>query len=114
MSVFSFSVTCPIIETLLQGLLQGGELVTARARELVQGGFRHYPSVTLPVQPQPDKLRQSKFNTSEDISTFAQKFDEGLKRVFSDDKGSQYVKFGSPRDNDPQHGIKAGRMMLTG
>ncbi|KAF9650933.1 hypothetical protein BDM02DRAFT_3127282 [Thelephora ganbajun] len=50
--------------------------------------------------------RKSKFNTPEDIPAFAQKFDEGLKRVFSDDKGSQYIKFGSPRDNDPQHGVK--------
>jgi len=56
----------------------------------------------------------STFNTSEDISAFAQRFDEGLKRVFSDDKGAQYVKFGSSRDNDPQYGIKAGRLMLTG
>jgi len=107
-------VFCSIIETLLQGLLQGGEFVTARARELVQGGFRYYLSVTQSVQPQLGKLRESRFNTPEDISTFAQKFDEGLKRVFSDDRGAQYVKFGSPRDNDPQHGIKAGRLMLTG
>jgi len=26
----------------------------------------------------------------------------------------QYVKFGSPRDNDSKHGIKAGRLTLTG
>ena len=63
---------------------------------------------------QPEKLKTSKFNTSEDISTFAQKFDEGLKRVFSDDRGAQYVKFGTMRDNDPQHGIKSGKLMLTG
>jgi len=59
-------------------------------------------------------LRESKFNTPEDISAFSQKFDEGLKRVFSDDRGAQYVKFGSPRDNDHQHGVKSGRLMLTG
>ena len=44
---------------------------------------------------------------------FAQKFDEGLKKVFSDDKAAQYLKFGSPRDNDPDHGVKAGRLTLT-
>ena len=80
---------------------------------MAQGGFRCWSSVTLLVQLQPEKLRNSKFNTPEDISAFAQKFDEGLKRVFSDDKRAQYVKFGSPRDNDPGYGIKAGRLMLT-
>jgi len=78
-------------------LLQGGEFVTARAREMVA-----------------EMLQESAFNTSEDITTFTQKFDAGLKRVFSDDNMTQYVKFGSPRDNDPEHGIKAGRLMLTG
>ena len=66
------------------------------------------------VQLEPGKLKHSRFNTPEDIAAFAQKFDEGLKRVFSDDSGAQYIKFGSPRDNDPNHGIKGGRLMLTG
>jgi len=59
-------------------------------------------------------LGVSKFNTPEDISAFAQKFDEGVKRVFSDDEVAQWVRFGSPRDNDQQHGIKGGRLMLPG
>ncbi|KAF9783747.1 hypothetical protein BJ322DRAFT_877041 [Thelephora terrestris] len=78
-------------------LLHGGEFVTARAREMVS-----------------EKLRNSRFNTPEDIAAFAQKFDEGLKRVFSEDNGAQFIKFGSPRDNDPVHGIKAGKLALTG
>jgi len=45
---------------------------------------------------------------------FSQKFDEGTKKVFFDDNGAQYIKFGSPRDNDPKYGIKAGKLMLTG
>ena len=48
------------------------------------------------------------------METFAQKFDEGVKRVFSNEAGAQYVKFGSPRDNDPKHGIKGGKLTLTG
>ena len=59
-------------------------------------------------------MKNSKFNTPEDTESFAQKFDEGAKRVFSDDAGIQYVKFGSPRDNDPEHGIKGGKLALTG
>ena len=54
------------------------------------------------------------FNAPGDIEAFSQKFDEGLKRIFSDDSGAQFVKFGSLRDNDPEHGIKAGKLMLTG
>lgn len=63
---------------------------------------------------QPEKLRGSKFDTPEDLAAFALKFDEGLKRVFSNNRSSQHIKFGSPRDNDPKHGIKAGRFTLTG
>ena len=59
-------------------------------------------------------MRGSKFDTPEDLTEFAQKFDEGVKRVFSNDQVAQYVKFGSPRDNDPACGIKAGRLTLTG
>ena len=61
-----------------------------------------------------EKLRGSRFDTPEDLTAFAQKFDDGLKRVFSNDQAIQYVRFGSPRDNDPKCGIKAGRLTLTG
>ena len=66
------------------------------------------------LNPDPGKLRGSKFDTPEDLAAFSQRFDEGVKRVFSNDQGAQYVKFGSPRDNDPKYGIKAGRLTLTG
>ena len=66
------------------------------------------------LNPQPGKLKGSKFDTPEDLDAFAQKFDEGVKRVFSNDQAVQHVKFGSPRDHDPDCGIKAGRLTLTG
>lgn len=114
-NVSRFTFDClSFIETLLQGLLQGGEFVTARAREVASGMFFPFFSVLFPSQPRPERLRKSKFNTPEDVAAFAQKFDEGTKRVFSNDEGVQYIKFGSPRDNDPKHGIKAGKLMLTG
>lgn len=114
MSVGSSSSARPIAEVFPEGLLQGGELVTARAKELVSGKCAYKMSVQSRAQPQSGKLRTSRFNTPEDIASFAQKFDEGLKRVFSDNNGTQYIKFGSPRDNDPQHGIRAGKLTLTG
>ena len=61
-----------------------------------------------------EKLKGSEFDTPEDIATFAQRFDEGLKRVFLNENGVQFVKFGSPRDNDPKYGIKSGKLTLTG
>lgn len=67
-----------------------------------------------PLNPRPEKLRGSKFNTPEDLDMFAQRFDEGVKRVFSSDQTTQHVKFGSPRDHDPECGIKSGRLALTG
>jgi hypothetical protein len=66
------------------------------------------------LSPEPEKLRGSKFNTPDDLAAFSQKFDEGVKRVFSNDKAVQYVKFGSPRETDLKCGVKAGRLMLTG
>ena len=62
----------------------------------------------------PENLKGSMFNTPEDIAAVVQAFDEGAKRIFSDDTGVQYVKFGSVRDNDPKHGIRSGKLVLTG
>ena len=65
---------------------------------------------------QPEKLKESRYNTPEDLASFSQKFDEGVKKVFStaNRNANQYIKFGSPRDNDAKVGIKAGRLALTG
>ena len=101
------------LRVLILGLLQGGEFVTARARAMVQSAF-HILTIDRLLNPQPGKLKGSKFDTPEDLDAFSQKFDEGVKRVFSKVQPPQYVKFGSPRDNDPDCGIKAGRLALTG
>ena len=50
----------------------------------------------------------------EGAAAFAQKFDEDLKRVFSDDNAMQFVKCGTPRGNNPTHGVKGGKLALTG
>jgi hypothetical protein len=95
-------------------LLQGGEFITARAREMVSGGLNLHSSIAPPVKPPAEKLKKSTLNTPEDIDSFTQKFDEGLKRVFSEAAGTYFVEFGGPRDNDPKYGIKGGRLTLTG
>jgi len=68
------------------------------------------------LNTQPEELKHSKFNTPEDLASFSRKFDEGVKKIFStsNSHADQHVKFGSPRDNDPDYGIKAGRITLTG
>ena len=66
------------------------------------------------LSPRPEKLGKSKFNTPEDLAVFSQEFDEEVKKTFSNDQATHYVKFGSPRDNDPKYGIKAGKLTLTG
>ena len=71
-------------------------------------------SVISSLNKHPEKLRGSKFDTPEDLDAFSLRFDEGVKRVFSSDQATQHVKFGTLRDNDPECGIKAGRLLLTG
>ena len=89
-------------------------------RSLQQGRERwpkvrsHIPLINPSLNSQPEKLKGSKFDTPEYLAAFAQGFNEGLKMVFSDDQAPQYVKFGSPRDNDAKCEIKAGKLTLTG
>lgn len=80
---------------------------------MVSGRFKQSPTV-LRAQPRLEQLKKSTFNTPEDVASFSQKFDDGLKKVFFDDTGTKYVKFGGLRDHDPQHGIKGGKLALTG
>ena len=107
-------VSIALFDKIHLGLLQGGEFVTARAKAVVKGASQKDILVDWLLSPHLEKLRGSKFNTPEDLDAFSQRFDEGLKRVFSSDRAIQYVKFGSPRDNDHECGIKAGRLALTG
>ena len=101
--------------TTILGLVQGAELVTARATAMVRGALRHRTQKSI-VQSQPEKLRGSKFDNDEDLEAFSQKFDEGVKQSFSvsNSRTNQFVKFGSPRDNDPSRGINRGKLTLTG
>ena len=59
-------------------------------------------------------LKGSRFNNPDDLDAFSKRFDEDVKKVFSDDVKSQYVKFGTMRDSDPSCRVKAGSLMLTG
>ena len=41
-------------------------------------------------------------------------FDKTTKIRFSDDKQTQYIKFGSTRDKDEEVGIRFGQLKLNG
>ena len=70
----------------------------------------------LVLNPQLEKLKCSKFNTPDDLAAFSQRFDEGVKKIFStsNSRKDQYIRFGSLRDHDPKCGVTAGKFTLTG
>ena len=58
--------------------------------------------------------KSSKFGDEQDLAAFTESFDTKLKEIFSDSGRPQFVKFGSPRDNDPDCGVKGGKFVLQG
>ena len=60
------------------------------------------------------RFKNSKFNSDQDLATFSERFDTGLKGTFKDNSKNQFVKFGSSRDNDDRCGVKGGKMSLLG
>jgi len=62
----------------------------------------------------PGKFKNTKFNDEQDLVAFTDSFDTGLKTTFSDKSKSQFVKFGSLRDNDAACGVKGGKLSLQG
>ena len=60
------------------------------------------------------KLKGSKFCSKEDLDTFTECFDKGLKTNFSDDRKPKFVKFVSARENDSRCDIKGGKLTMQG
>ena len=61
-----------------------------------------------------EKLRNSKYGTSDSLDHITKRFDETTKRLFRDSKELQFVPFGSPLDKDLSVGIRGGQLKLTG
>ncbi|KAJ2913608.1 hypothetical protein MD484_g6805, partial [Candolleomyces efflorescens] len=59
-----------------------------------------------------DLLKDSDY--SEDLDHIVRCFDKTTKIRFSDDKQTQYIKFGSTRDKDEEVGIRFGQLKLNG
>lgn len=61
-----------------------------------------------------DKLKHSKYGTTDSLDHITKRFDETTKRLFRDSKETQFVHFGSPLDKDIPAGIRMGQLKLTG
>lgn len=66
------------------------------------------------AHPQSEKLKTSKYGTSDSIDHITKRFDETTKRLFRDKNDIQWVPFGSPLDKDLSVGIRGGSLKLTG
>jgi hypothetical protein len=62
----------------------------------------------------PERFRKSKYDDEKYLAIFTEKFDTGVKRTFSDNTKPQWVKFGSPRDNNTRCGVKDGKIRVQG
>ncbi|KAG8753752.1 hypothetical protein FRC14_005759 [Serendipita sp. 396] len=60
-----------------------------------------------------EKLSNSKFGDEESISDMVDKFEQRAKRIFDGSQESNVIEFGSRRDNDREHGIIQGKIVLT-
>lgn len=97
------------------GFYQGAEVLTSRFQEYgkckVKVTSCPSPRLTFPC---PARLKNSRFDTEQDLASLTESFDTGLKTSFSDNKKLLWVKFGAPRDNDPRCGVKGGKLSITG
>ncbi|KAG2128061.1 hypothetical protein BD769DRAFT_1356651 [Suillus cothurnatus] len=78
-------------------IFAGSVFVSRRAREFLE-----------------EKLKGSKYGTSDSIDHITKRFDETTKRLFRDKKDLQFVPFGSPLDKDFSVGIRGGQLKLEG
>ncbi|KAH9839850.1 uncharacterized protein C8Q71DRAFT_465196 [Rhodofomes roseus] len=78
-------------------LIQGSAMVNRRAEEMLK-----------------DKLRLSRFSTTDDLDAMMASFETMTKPTFRDRSAMSYVKFGGPRDTDERFKIRRGVLSLTG
>ncbi|KAL0574098.1 hypothetical protein V5O48_007857 [Marasmius crinis-equi] len=61
-----------------------------------------------------ERLKNSKYNTPQDITRMAKEFDKVAKLVFRDETEMGYIQFGSLRDKDLSVGITRGVLKIPG
>ncbi|KAH9924777.1 uncharacterized protein B0H18DRAFT_1011158 [Fomitopsis serialis] len=78
-------------------LIQGSTMINRRAEELLR-----------------EKLRLSRFSTTDDVDAMMANFDSMTKPTFRDSSTASYIKFGGPRDTDERYNIRRGVLSLSG
>ncbi|KAH9940109.1 uncharacterized protein BXZ73DRAFT_43141 [Epithele typhae] len=99
-SSYSFVSVSPFVveeATTADCILQGSTRVNLRAESHIRG-----------------LLKNSKFDTNEDIKFILDYFDKNTKPVFKGEGEPYYIKFGSMDCNDAKLKIRRGQLMLTG
>ncbi|KAF9476880.1 hypothetical protein BDN70DRAFT_881877 [Pholiota conissans] len=76
-------------------LFSGSLLVNFHAKQFIRG-----------------LLEDSKY--IDDVDYIVRCFDARCKAAFKDEECPQYIKFGNPRDNDPDRSIRSGQLKLDG
>lgn len=97
--------------------MEGSTLVTLRAKSFVKGDS--FPEYELTVQLNmqfnyAEKLKNSRFGSDEFVEQISDKFDETTKKTFRGVSDVCLVAFGSIAEKDPDHGIRSGKLKLTG
>jgi len=62
----------------------------------------------------PAKLANSPYGAPEVVEHMADIFDKTTKLRFRNAGDPQYIKFGTIRDKDPEHDIRAGQLKIPG
>ncbi|KAG1844158.1 hypothetical protein DFJ58DRAFT_29856 [Suillus subalutaceus] len=99
LSAYSMTLSPTLIEEIAAAecRLQGSVFVTHRARGLLQ-----------------EKLSGSRYGAPDMIQQITDIFDSTTKLRFRNPEDPVYIKFGTIRDKDLQHGIRCGQLKLSG
>lgn len=95
-------------------VIEGSVLVTQRASKFLKGKCTHLVLGRLQTDLSSEKLKNSPYGDEKAIEEIYRKFDETTKLVFRSKTDTCFVAFGSSKDNDTEHGIRGGRLRLSG
>ncbi len=89
-------------------------LVTQRAHISLESKCKFAHGLYAFINISTEKLKDSAYGDEKTLDLISHKFDETAKIVFRSMNDTGLVGFGSPRDQDRDHGIRGGRLVLPG
>ena len=96
------------------GCLQGSIFVTLRAQQFLQSASFIIHSYIFHQSQPSGKLVDSAYGAPEVVKQIADAFDKTTKLGFHHAGDPQYIRFGTIRDKDPVHNIRAGQLKIPG